>query len=409
MRVLWQDFAQAAPNQYVDFEMLDRDTQRQLISDGLEGLRYCKSFQSHLLERPETPYLTMATEAISLAIETNPLQNHGRVGVCVPQLHLGQLHRPLGMSITLKDNSAAVFCLYSDMSCILALPTNDRRTLRATTLPFQLSSAGGRRQDGQWIKPSIPPKGEKCLMLWRNTDSVPLPMDHNIPEHADFMVDLALEIQAIFDRAETDSPVYQVHAATIPKSLTRNGKMPVSVYPGATRNLSPELLGWYGRTLYAHDAHLPYLQVSLKDIAFTRRLVSDAAEYIWREHGFKGKSFPGAIYLETAPHFGKESPQLRLLGHPEDTNRSQIRAEDTLSHEQVVSYIEALTELLQDVIRPTYYLGFHYLYRRDKAGSVVPFKLAEVNLVKDLTTDQPIKDLQSRLKARLRLAKRMMQ
>jgi hypothetical protein len=45
------------------------------------------------------------------ALETNPLQNHGQVGVCVPQLALGQLHKPLGMAIKLKDNSVAVFCV----------------------------------------------------------------------------------------------------------------------------------------------------------------------------------------------------------------------------------------------------------------------------------------------------------
>lgn len=389
--------------------MHDRETQRELISDGLKGLRYSKSFQTHLLERPERPHLTMATEALASALETNPLQNHGKLGVCVPQFSLGQLHKPLGMSITLKDNSAAVFCLYSDMSCILALPTNDRGMLRATTLPFQLNSVGGRRQNGLSIRPSIATTGEKYLMLQRNTDSIPLPMDQNTPEHADFMVDLALEIQAIFDRTESDGPVYQTNAATIPKSLGHDGKMPVSVYPGVMRNLSPELLGWYGRTLHAYDAHLPYLRVSLEDIAFTRRLVNDAAEYIWREHGFKGKSFPGVIYLEAASPFGEESPRLRLFGQREGAYRSQLRSKDTLSHEQVVTYIEALSDVLKDVIGAAYYSGFHYLYHRDRVGSVVPFKLAEINLTQDLTTSQTIKNLQNRLKARLRLVKRKMQ
>lgn len=389
--------------------MYDSETQRELISNGLKGLRYSKSFQTHLLERPESPHLTMATEALASALETNPLQNHGQVGVCVPQLTLGQLHKPLGMAIKLKDNSVAVFCLYSDMSCILALPTSDRSMLRATTLPFQLNSAGGRRHDGLSIRPSIATTGEKRLMLQRNTDSIPLPMDQNTPEHADFMVDLALEIQAIFDRAESDGPVYRTNAATIPKSLEHDGKMPVSVYPGVTRNLSPELLGWYGRTLHAYDAHLPHLRVSLEDIAFTRRLVNDAAEYIWREHGFKGKSFPGVIYLEAASPIGKASPRLRLFGPSEGGYRPESRSKDTLSHQQVVTFIEALSDILQDIIKATYYSGFHYLYSRNQVGSVVPFKLAEINLAQDLTTGQTIKELQNRLKARLRLAKRKMQ
>jgi hypothetical protein len=396
------------PNQDMDVEMYDRETQRALISDGLKGLRYSKSFQTHLLERPESPHLTMATEALASAVETNPLQNHGQVGVCVPQLALGQLHKPLGMSIKLKDNSVAVFCLYEDMSCILALPTNERGMLRATTLPFQLNSAGGRRQNGLSVRPSIATTGEKYLMLQCDTDSIPLPMDQNIPEHADFMVDLALEIQAIFDRVESDGPVYQTNAATIPKSLGHDGKMPVSVYPGVTRNLSPELLGWYGRTLHAYDAHLPYLRVSLEDIAFTRRLVNDAAEYIWREHGFKGKSFPGVIYLEAASPFGKESPRLRLFGQREGVYGPQLRSKDTLSYQQIVTYVEALSDVLQDIIRATYFSGFHYLYRRNQVGSAVPFKLAEINLTQDLTTGQTTKELQSRLKARLRLAKRKM-
>lgn len=389
--------------------MRDRTAQSQLIADGLMEFDYSDLFETYLLERPETPQLTIASQALAFAIETNPVQNHGRVGVCVPQQSLGQLHKPLGMAIKLKNNTVAMFFLYADMSCILALPNSDSGTIRATTLPFQLSNAEVKKKDGRRITSMKLTKGEKSFMLQRSTDSVPLPLDKTIPEHADFMVDLALEIQAVFERTDTDGPIYQVQATAIPESLAQDGKMPMSVYPGVTRVLTPELLGWYGRTLHMYDAHLPYLRVSLKDIAFVRRLVSVAAEYIWREHGFKGKSFPGVIYFEAAPPVGKDSPRLVLLGRPDDAKKSSSRSKDILSQKQVGSYIEDLKAVLQDVIGSKYYSGFHYRYRSNQTGTLVPFKLAEINLAKDLTTDQPIKDLQNQLKTRLRLAKRKMQ
>lgn len=389
--------------------MRNRNEKSQLIADCFVDFNYSDLFKTYLLKRPETPQLTIASQALAFAIETNPLQNHGRVGVCVPQQSLGKLHKPLGMAIKLKNNTVAIFFLYADMSCILALPSSDSGMIRATTLPFQLSNAEVKKKYGWLITPMKLIKGEQFFMLQRSIDSVPLPLDKAIPEHAELMVDLALEIQAVFERADTDGPIYQIQATAIPESLAQDGKMPMAVYPGVTRVLTPELLGWYGRTLHMYDAHLPYLRVSLKDVAFVRRLVNVAAEYIWREHGFKGKSFPGVIYFEAAPPVGKDSSRLVLLGRPDETKTSKSRTKDVLSQEQVGSYIEELKAVLQDVIGSKYFAGFHYRYRSNQTGTLVPFKLAEINLTKDLTTDQPVKDLQIQLKTRLRLAKRKLQ
>lgn len=402
----------------VDLEAEARDFQNSLMIRSMSEQGRRKNFRDMILERPKNPYATRATETLAMAIEENPLQDHGRPGVMVSELILLTGNSGLCLPVDLPGGRRAGVYIYSDLSCTLALPPVVDEMVRAITLPFKLRTARIRKHDpDSHVKVSVQVRGRrKRPGLYLQEDGLPaavLDPDH-VSTHAEFVADLATEIDAMVSQLETMAPIYEISPIRIPDSLKdHRGALSVPVGPGMRASLREDLLGWLNRgNISCHDVHLPFVNASIEQIKAARDLARIAASLAWMKVGSPDRKFPASLLIELPNPISGDFLMLRVArstqdlmserrrrhldGHGRDEDE-ELRKRSALSQD----FLNAFRDLFCNVVDSSGMDGYKYMYLKGQVGSWVPFMLDDIR-INQIETEKSIEELEAILEFQIK-------
>lgn len=381
-----------------------------LMTQGMNERGRQKKFRDMILERPKNPYATRATETLAMAVEENPIQDHGRIGLMVSERTLLTGNTAICLPVDLPEGGRAGVYIYSDMSCTIALSAEVEGQVRALTLPFKLRTAQIRGQDpAHYVKVSARTTdrgGRYGVYLQEGKGRGGLIDVAKRPNHADFMTDLAVEIDAVLSQLELYAPVYQIRPVRIQESEKGfHGGLPLPVGPHLSTELGEELLGWLSRGGVSYfDVHLPFIELEADRIIAIRALAETAAKLAWARSGAAGTALSASLMVEAGnPISGddvafriRQSTQDLLSDHRSALSDPRIAALLTggegpeaprTTETQLQAFLYAFSDLFMGAIGDIGLNGYKYLYLQGQVGAWIPFILAEVRL-NSLNTDQ---------------------
>lgn len=390
-----------------------RDFQNSLMIRGMSEQGRRKNFRDMILERPKNPYATRATETLAMAIEENPLQGHGMHGVMVSEQTLMTGNSALRLPIDLPDGRRAGVYIYSDLSCTVALSSVVDGMVRAITLPFKLRTARIRKHDpGFHAKISIHvTRREKKAGLYLQEDGLPaLRLDpEHVSTHAEFVADLATEIDAMVSQMDVIAPIYEIRPVRIPDSLKDDrDALTVPVGPGVSRSLGGETLGWLARGNISYfDVHLPLIDASIEQIDAARALAKTAANLAWMKVGSPdNRNFSASLLIELPNPISGNFLILRVARSTQDIlaacqlnldDDDDPKARSALSQ----SFLSAFKNLFFSVVDEAGMNGYNYLFLKGKVGSWVPFMLDDIRIDSN-ETGKSLEELEATLEFQAR-------
>ena len=365
-----------------NLETTANEEQCAMMAHGIESLDGKKMLDRNILERPENPYKSRATEALAMALEKAPIQNNEVAGVKVDLKEVLACWQFLTFEIPQEDIFDIHLYIASDATFLLSYKMASMSEHLMATLPLKISSktmthadTGAKFKIKPYIKRSDVREPGLTVQANGTTEVIdPTANGQSMSHIANAALhDLKLEAMGLALAYFSGVPPYKIDEPG------HDAKMYFLLDEGWSQSLDASYMQWLNRdTLSFCDVHLPFTNINPETQPLIEQLLEDVTRLCLLRLNIDNSDLNTSVVLQANDPLEAPWGLIQCL----DDRAALMFGYNRLETEEKRKLCSEISEQLKKLELFGGAFGYRYLFKRGVVSAYLPMTLACVQLDK---------------------------